>query len=88
MLEARGAFFRASAVDQATTPFTAILYFVNSSAVADTTIRMNGVTVTSVSHAAAEGGGTISESISMHATSLSVTFTEGTVKKTYTTSCP
>jgi type VI protein secretion system component Hcp len=81
-------FFARSVLDQSTTPFTAILYFVNTSALADTTIRMNGVTVTSVSHAAADGGGAISESISMHATSLTVTFTDGTVKRNYTTSCP
>jgi hypothetical protein len=49
---------------------------------------MSGVTVTSVSHGASEGGGTISEAISMHATSLTVKFNNGTVKKSYTTSCP
>jgi type VI protein secretion system component Hcp len=81
-------FFARSVLDQSTMPFTAILYFVNTSAVADTTIRMNSVTVTSVSHGASEGGGSISEAISMHATSLTVTFTDGTVKRTYTTSCP
>lgn len=88
LIDVTSQFFARSVLDQSTTPFTAILYFVNTSAVADTTIRMNGVTVTSVSHAASEGGGTISEAISMHATSLSVTFTDGTVKKTYTTNCP
>ena len=81
-------FFARSVLDQSTTPFTATLYFVNSSAVADTVISMSGVTVTSVSHGASEGGGTISEAISMHATSLTVTFNNGTVKKSYTTSCP
>jgi type VI protein secretion system component Hcp len=81
-------FFARSVLDQSTTPFTALLYFVNTSGLADTTIRMSGVTVTSVSHGAATGGGTISESISMHATSLTVTFTDGTTKRTYTTSCP
>lgn len=81
-------FFARSVLDQSTTPFTATLYFVNSSAVADTVISMSGVTVTSVSHGASEGGGTISEAISMHATSLTVKFNNGTVKKSYTTSCP
>jgi type VI protein secretion system component Hcp len=81
-------FFARSVLDQSTTPFTAILYFVNSSNLADTTIRMNGVTVTSVQHAGSEGGAVLTEAISMHATSLTVTFNDGTIKRTYTTSCP
>jgi hypothetical protein len=71
--------------------FKATLHFVISSSVEDTTIVMNTVTVTSVqgSGTGGAGGGPITESISMHAASLIVTFTDPNgVKKTYTATCP
>jgi len=82
-------YFARSVLDLSTAPFTATFYFANSSTfVASTTIKMSGVTVTSVQHAASAGGGPITESISMHATSLFVTFTDPSgAKKSYTATC-
>jgi len=89
-IDIASSFFARSVLDQSTAPFIATLYFVNSTTfVASPTINMNGVTVNSVQHSASEGGGPITESISMHATSLTVTFTDANgAKKTYTASCP
>jgi type VI protein secretion system component Hcp len=86
-IDVSSVFFARSVLGQGS-PFTATFHFVNSSAVEDTTIKMNSVTVTSVQHGASTGGSSISESISMHAASLTVTFTDNGVKKTYTTTCP
>jgi type VI protein secretion system component Hcp len=88
LIDVSSSFFARSVLDLSTTPFTATIYFANSSTfVADTTIKMSGVTVTSVQHSGSEGGGLLVESISMHATSLNVTFTSNGVSKSYMTSC-
>jgi type VI protein secretion system component Hcp len=87
-IDVSSVFFAHNVLEQTGT-FKATLHFVNSSAVEDTTIVMNTVTVNSVQHAASTGGGPITESISMHAQSLTVTFTDPNgVKKTYTATCP
>lgn len=83
-------FFARSVLEQAGT-FHASLHFVNSSGVEDTTIQLNNVSVSSVQHSGTggAGGGPITESVSMHAASLTVTFTDSTgAKKSYTATCP
>jgi hypothetical protein len=79
-------FFARNVLEQTGT-FTATLHFVNSSGVETTTIQLSTVRVNSVAQAAASSP--ITESISMHAASLFVTFTDSTgAKKSYTATCP
>jgi type VI protein secretion system component Hcp len=89
LIDVTSSYFARSVLDQSA-PFTATIYFANPSTfVADTTIKMTGVTVTSVQHSGSEGSSSpLAESITMHATSLTVTFTSNGVSKSYTTSCP
>jgi type VI protein secretion system component Hcp len=87
-IDVSSVFFARSVLGISTTPFTATFHFVSSGGMEDTTIVLHSVTVTSVSHGAAEGGGAISESISMHAGSLTVTFTDpNNGKKSYNATC-
>ena len=68
-------------------PFSATLYFVNSSTlIADTTIALRNVVITSVQHSGASGG-SVTESISMYATTQTVTFTSGGTTNSYTATC-
>ncbi|HSY07000.1 MAG TPA: type VI secretion system tube protein Hcp [Steroidobacteraceae bacterium] len=86
LIDVTSQYFARNVLEQTGT-FNATLHFVNSSAVEDTTIQLNTVRVTSVSHSASNGG--IIESLSMHAASLGVTFTDSTgAKKFYTATCP
>jgi type VI protein secretion system component Hcp len=69
-------------------PFTATLYFVNSGTlIADTTITLHNVSITSVQHSGASGSGSVSESIAMYATSQTVTFTSGGTTNSYSATC-
>jgi len=69
-------------------PFTATIYFVNSSTlIADTTITLHNVLVTSIQHSGASGSGSVSESVSMYATSQTVTFTSGGTTNSYNATC-
>ncbi len=70
-------------------PFSATLYFVNESTlIADTTITLRNVVINSVQHSGASGGGgTVTESISMYATSQTVKFTSGGTTNSYTATC-
>ena len=68
-------------------PFNAFLYFVNpSTLIADTTITLRNVVITSVQHSGASGG-SVEESILMYATSQTVTFTSGGTTNSYTATC-
>jgi type VI protein secretion system component Hcp len=69
-------------------PFTATLYFVDQSTlVAYTTIILHNAVVTSIEHSGAVGGGAVSESLSIYATSQTVTFTSGGTTNSYTATC-
>jgi hypothetical protein len=69
-------------------PFTATIYFVNASTlIADTTITLHHVLVTSIQHSGASGSGSVSETISMFATSQTVTFTSGGTTNSYSATC-
>ena len=89
-IDQSSAFFAKSVLEQRG-PFNATIYFVedvNGKAVATTTVKLKSAVVTTVQHGATTGGGPISESISMHAASLVVTFNNNGVMQTYTTTCP
>jgi len=89
LVDQSSVFFARSVLEQRG-PFNATLYFTETqpaSLVITTSIKLKSATVTSVSHGAASGA-RISENISMHASSLVVSFNNNGVMQTYTTDCP